>query len=352
MSELNKTAGRIIAAERASLAEAVTALHYEARPELLAKYGEAGRAKCLQDAEYHLSYLADAVLASSPSLFADYVAWAKVMLAARGVPAADLSRNLDVMREVVRRRLPGEAWPAVEAYFDAARGRLPSSPPELPTLFMGEAPHADLARQFLRLLLGGERHAASRLILDAAESGVPVRDIYLHVFQPSQRELGRLWQTNRVSVAQEHYCTAATQLIMSQLYPRIFRTEKNGRRMVATSIAGELHEIGVRMVADFFEMGGWDTYYLGANSPAQGVLQAVAERDAQVLAVSATMTFHLRAVEDLIGAARAAARTRDVKVLVGGYPFNVEPELWRRVGADACAADASGAVAAAEGLVG
>lgn len=351
MSEPNKTAAGLINAERASLAEAVTARHYEARPELLAKYGEAGRAKCLQDADYHLSYLADAVLAASPALFADYVGWARVMLAARGVVAADLARNLEVMREVVRERLDPAAWPAIEEVFDAALRGLPAAPPELPTLLPDDAPHAELARRYLRLLLGGERQAAARLVLDAADSGVSVRELYLHVFQPSQRELGRLWQTNEVSVAQEHYCTAATQLIMSQLYPRIFRTEKNGRRLVATSVAGELHEIGVRMIADFFEMEGWDTYYLGANSPASGVLQSLAERDAHVLAVSATMTFHLRAVEEMIAAVRASAAAESVWILVGGYPFNVEPELWRRVGADAYAADAAGAVAAAERLL-
>ena len=48
--------------------------------------------------------------------------------------------------------------------------------------------------------------------------------------------------------------------------------------MVATCIGGELHEIGIRMVADFFEMEGWDTYYLGANTPADAV---VAELSAQ-----------------------------------------------------------------------
>jgi methanogenic corrinoid protein MtbC1 len=347
MSELNKIAARLLVAERASLAEAITARHYEAQPELLAKYGEAGRAKCLQDAGYHLSYLADSVAAASPSLFSDYVGWAKVMLGARGIPAGDLSRNLSVMREVVGRSCPPEAGGVVDEFFEAGLKRLPSSPTDLPTLFADTAPHADLARQYLRLLLGGERHAAGRLILDAADSGVPVKALYLHVFQASQREIGRLWQTNRLSVAQEHYCTAATQLIMAQLYPRIFRTEKNGRRLVATSIAGELHEIGGRIVADFFEMEGWDTYYLGANSPTPAILQALAERKAHLLAVSASMTFHVRAVEELIVAIRAAEGLRAVKVMVGGYPFNVEPELWRRVGADAYAADASEVVAAA-----
>ena len=94
------TASHTIDAERRRLAEAVTERHYELSPELDARYGPVGREKCLEDAEFHLSYLAEALAASSPSLFADYVAWAKVMLAARGVPAEDLARNLALASRV------------------------------------------------------------------------------------------------------------------------------------------------------------------------------------------------------------------------------------------------------------
>jgi methanogenic corrinoid protein MtbC1 len=130
---------------------------------------------------------------------------------------------------------------------------------------------------------------------------------------------------------------------MAQLYPRIFRTERVGRTMVATSVAGELHELGIRMVADFFEMDGWDTYYLGANTPAASVVQAAAERKAEVLGISATMTFHLHAVEELITLARKTAGW-NTKIMVGGYPFHLEPDLWRQLGADLYAADAQQAI--------
>lgn len=348
--ELSKTICQVLDSERALLAEAVTARQYEAQPELAARYGDAGRAKCLQDANYHLSYLADSIAASSPVLFSDYIAWAKVMLSARGVPATDLARNIAIMREVVREKLPSELVPVIDEYFEAGLNKLPSVPTDPSTLLEGAGAHTALATKFMKLLLNGERHVAGRLILDAVESGVAVKQIYLNVFQPSQRELGRLWQLNQITVAQEHYCTAATQLIMAQLYPRIFRTEKNGRKIVATSIGGELHEIGVRIIADFFEMEGWDTYYLGANSPTSAIVQAIADRQANLLAVSATMTFHIRAIEDLIAMVRASADSNNVKVLVGGYPFNLEPELWKRVGADAYAADASEAIAVAARL--
>jgi methanogenic corrinoid protein MtbC1 len=345
--QVSKTICQILDSERALLAEAVTARQYEAQPELAARFGEMGRVKCVQDANFHLSYLADSVSASSPLLFSDYIAWAKVMLSARGVPATDLSRNISIMHEVVREKLPSQLAAVIDEYFEAGLNKLPSVSIEPSALLEGAGPHTAMATEFLKLLLSGERHVASRLILDAVDSGVPVKDIYLHVFQSSQRELGRLWQLNQISVAQEHYSTAATQLIMAQLYPGIFRTEKNGRKIIATSIGGELHEIGVRIIADFFEMEGWDTYYLGANSPTAAIVQAIADRRADILAVSATMTFHIRAVENLIATVRASADSNRVKVLVGGYPFNVEPELWKRVGADGYAADASEAIAVA-----
>jgi len=67
-----------------------------------------------------------------------------------------------------------------------------------------------------------------------------VRDVYLNVFQRSQHEIGRLWQMNQITVAQEHYCTAATQWIMVQLYPYVFGTERIGRRLVAAETGGQL----------------------------------------------------------------------------------------------------------------
>jgi methanogenic corrinoid protein MtbC1 len=347
-----KDASLAIYERRAAIAEAVTARHYERFPELLERFGERGRARCLQDAHFHLAYLCEALATSLPSLFADYVAWAKIMLEQRGVTAADLAGNLEVLRETLAAVLPAATSAPAIACVDAGLARLPDLPSDLPPVIVPGEPLAELAQGFLDALLAGDRRAASRLVLDAVDAGTSVKDVYLHVFQPSQREIGRLWQTNRISVAQEHFSTAATQLVMSQLYPHVFSTEKNGLTLVATCAAENLHEIGVRMVSDFFEIEGWDTFYLGANAPVTDVVRTLAERRADVLAVSATMTSHLRAVGELVAAARATEGSAGVKILVGGNPFNAERDLWRAVGADGVAHDAAEAVAVANRLVG
>jgi methanogenic corrinoid protein MtbC1 len=348
--ELNRTVGSMIDARRDALAEAATARQYELQPQLAAHYGAAGRAKCLQDAGFHLSYLTEAIATSQPFLFADYIAWAKVMLEGRGIPACHLVQNLEIIRDSLRDSLPEEMGQLAASYVEAGLTHLPQLPSDQPTFICETQPLGALARRFLNALLRGERQVASRLILHAVEGGASVRDIYLHVFERCQHEIGRLWQMNLLSVAQEHYCTAATQLIMSQLYPHISAAEKNGRKLVATCVAGDLHEIGVRMVADFFEMEGWETFYLGANAPTASVLETLAEREADVLAISVTITPHVRAAAGLIEAVRSSAESAGVKIIVGGYPFNVAPELWQRIGADAFAHNALESVAVASQL--
>src|ERR687884_855481 len=118
-----------------------------------------------------------------------------------------------------------------------------------------------------------------------------------------------------MSGAQGHFCTAATQLLMAQFYPAILTMAKVGPRFVAACVAGELHELGMRMVADVLELEGWETHYLGANTPAESVVHMVVDRQAHVVGISATMPFHVRAVAALVAAVRSEEACKTVKVL-------------------------------------
>ncbi len=307
------------------------------------------REKSERDIGYHLNYLADALWAEDPALFTNYVAWANVLFSSMNFSPTVLPTTLEVTRTVVSNLLPLDLAGVSNDYVILGLLEANEKDAVAPSFLTGDSPLTDLAAQYLSLLLQGQRHAAVQLILDAVRQGASVSDIYLDVFQQTQKEIGRLWQTNEISVAQEHYCTAVTQFTMSQLYPYIFTAVRKDRRMVATSVGGELHEIGIRMVADFFELNGWDTYYLGANTPTESVVQAVAENGADLVAISATLTPHVQKVANLVEAIRTMKRPP--RVMVGGYPFNISKNLWRIVGADGTAGDARQAVQTGERLV-
>lgn len=347
MDDIRNEAARELDRRRGPLGDAVMARQYALQPELLQRYDERQVALARQDVDYLFSYLLESIAADCPALFRDFVTWAKVFLPRVGVPVADLALNLECLRDVLHDELPPTYAGLSTAVIEAGLSSLPELPSELPSHLRDGAPLVDMARAYLEALLQGDRHTASRIVLDAFEAGAPVPDLYEHVFQPSQREIGRLWQTSRISVAQEHFCTAATQLVMSQLYPHVFSTERTGRTMVATCVGGDLHEIGIRMVSDLFEIEGWETYFLGASTPTPSILRTLAEREADLLAVSSTMVFHLGSVRELVRAVRAEESLNDVVVMVGGYPFNLSNSIWQSVGADLYAPDARTAVRAA-----
>jgi methanogenic corrinoid protein MtbC1 len=340
---------------REALADAIVARHWQLQPELATRYDAAARSKCVRDVGYNLIYLSHAVRANEPSLFVEYLAWLKVLFARLDIPPDELAGSLHCMRDVLAESLPPDEAAVAGFFLGAGLHRFPFMPTSLPSYLDADAPYAPLARRYLVFLLKGERQLAAHLIHDAVAHGTPIRDLYLAVFQPCLREIGRLWQANEISVAQEHFCTAATQNIMAQLYAHIFTTPRCGRRLVAACVGQELHEVGLRMVADLFELAGWDTYYLGANTPADSIVATLAAQRADVLALSATMTFHLGTVAGLIAEVRRSDAQRNLhrplKIMVGGYPFNVAPDLWRGVGADGYAPDAVSAIDVATQLL-
>ncbi len=337
------SAGHQLRAQAGALADAVLACTFGRHPKLSVRYGPAGRAKSRQDAVHHFWYLADALDANSPALFNDYIGWAK-LLQQHGGHGEDLDHQLGCMADVLREQMPPPVAAHAAAMIEGARSALPSMPGTSISFIDPSQPLSPLAQAYVHTLLGGCRQAAGQLVFDAAARGEPVRQLYLQVFQPALREIGRLWQMKKISVAQEHFCSAATQVLMSQLLPRGISDQRCGFVAVVVCVSGDLHEVGARMVGDFFEMAGWDAYFCGANTPHAAVVQAVVERAADVLAVSATMGCHLHAVQALIKEVRADVRCQRLRILVGGHPFTVDPTLWQTVGADGTAADADAAI--------
>lgn len=214
-----------------------------------------------------------------------------------------------------------------------------------------DEPLSPMAQEFLERLLRGDRRGALTVVTDAVGRGVDVGDILLEVFEPVLIEIGRLWEQGHVSVAQEHFSTAVTQLAMSLLYPHLFEGRDTGHVVVAVGAGSEAHEVGLRIVTDLLERAGWRTAYLGTGLPAEEVVEELVGREADLLAMSATMPGQLRHVRRTIEAVRADPRCAGVRVVVGGRLFQLEPGLVEAVGADAWASDGSTVVQTCNDLV-
>ena len=219
---------------------------------------------------------------------------------------------------------------------------------------LGSAPAVEIARlrdDYLAAQVAGDRRAALKVIERGLEREYPVVDLYLDVVQAAQYRIGDLWQQNQFSVAQEHLATAISQVAVAELYHALPTAPSNGRRALVSCVGGELHELGTRVTADFFEMAGFDVRYLGANVPTDTLLGMIREEQPDLLVASVTMTFHLESLRQLVDCSREAVGDK-LHLAVGGHAFTFAPSMVTELGAEIYGRDARESIAAAERVFG
>lgn len=199
---------------------------------------------------------------------------------------------------------------------------------------------------YMEALLQGDRRAAFAVVEQAHQQGMDACDLYMEVFQPALWEIGRLWQENEISVADEHLATAITQTAMGRLFAVCAASPASAAHTLIAACADvERHEIGLRMVCDLLELAGWDTTYLGATVPNESLVDMVQQRRPHVVALSVSLPPHLPRLGAMIQAVRGALPEPDQPlILVGGRPFLEHPNLAERLGADLTAKSARAAV--------
>jgi methanogenic corrinoid protein MtbC1 len=302
----------------------------------------------IEEAECHLCYLAEAITAGRASLFADYVAWWKSVLMHRAAAPTEVRDALELLRESLREHLPSETAKLAGHYIETAIAHAEGLTLDLPTFFRDELPLVEYARTHLHLLLAGRQEQATERLKSLLIGGTSLTDIYSRVLEISQAEIGRLWQLNRISVAQEHYCTEASRRIMTCLMLLAARVPPKGRTVVAAAVDGEQHDLGIQMIAESMELDGRKSYFLGADTPGVAVVQFAKTVQPDVVALSATMPIYLHAAARTVVALKQALP--QVQVVVGGDAFAASPEVFSELGADLYVAEGAAAVIAINAL--
>ena len=207
-----------------------------------------------------------------------------------------------------------------------------------------------LTASYLRAQLGGDRREALRIIVDEGLGrGLSCEDVH-KVIRHAQSEIGRLWQEDRISIAQEHMATAISQLVLSHVYQYAHPPAPNGKKVMVACVEGELHEFPARLVADALDLAGFEVRYLGASVPHTGLLQMIEAEKPDLLVLSATMTFNVPQLRDAV--ARVRQRWSALPLAVGGGACTFSPGLAAELGADLGGTDADELVALARRRLG
>jgi hemerythrin-like metal-binding protein len=172
---------------------------------------------------------------------------------------------------------------------------------------------------YLQRLLEGDLRGCGLIVQRLLAEGISFKELYLNLFQRSMYRTGELWMKNQISVATEHLATSITLSMMSLTHPVLFNSPRKGKKAIVTCVGGELHQIGAHMVSDTLELHGWNSYFLGANTPVDGLLEMIGEKQPDVLCLSVSLSSHMAQFKETVK--KTHDRFPDLDILAGGQAF-------------------------------
>lgn len=198
-------------------------------------------------------------------------------------------------------------------------------------------PSAAEVQAMVQALVDDSDHRITSLVQQLRQRGVTVTMLFLELLTPAARELGVLWEDDRVDFATVTVSLGRLQRLLRQLSPDFgneVQHPAHGRRVLLTQPDTEQHMFGLSMVAEFFRREGWDV--LGGVAGVGIDAVAWARRDwFDVVGFSIGSEQALPWLRETIAEVRRVSRNSSLVVLVGGPLFSIHPEWAAEVGADA-----------------
>jgi methanogenic corrinoid protein MtbC1/DNA-binding transcriptional ArsR family regulator len=170
---------------------------------------------------------------------------------------------------------------------------------------LNRADAGDLAEQLLSCLLQGDEASCSNLLNYMLSLKFSMTKIYMEVFQPALQSIGDLYELGQVDEAHEHVASAIIERLMarvSEIYHPNIQVE---RRAIMGCVAGNLHSLGIRMLADSLDAIGWRVTFVGANVPTASFVELVATEAPNLVVISIALAEQVTELQALLADLRA-----------------------------------------------
>ncbi|MGM0395875.1 MAG: cobalamin B12-binding domain-containing protein [Bacillota bacterium] len=193
-------------------------------------------------------------------------------------------------------------------------------------------------KKFMELFSGNRKDECVISALEEIESGkISIPILYEEVLIPALYSIDECPQDNPGRIWDEHVKTSIIRTIIEALYPMVIETackaDKPGKKIVLTCPEREYHEIGLRIMADFFQLQGYDVIYVGSNTPRTQVWEVLRSEKPDYVGISVTDYYLLFESKKIIERIKQEC-TKDIKILLGGQAFKKNPHAVEEIGGD------------------
>ncbi|RCW69800.1 cobalamin B12-binding domain-containing protein [Saliterribacillus persicus] len=153
--------------------------------------------------------------------------------------------------------------------------------------------------KFAAFLLEGNHKEAYELLQNEKEDSLT---IYMEIVTKAMQHIGELWQTNQITVADEHLATSVCDYVLSHYtFKHMSKEEETAKhKIMFLCLEEEQHTIGTKMAAALCQEKNWKVKLLGANLPLEYVISSANKWKPDVIGLSAAIAYRLPVLKQYI----------------------------------------------------
>lgn len=198
---------------------------------------------------------------------------------------------------------------------------------------------------FQKALQRFDKIACTEMVIKALdEKTIDVVSLYAEIIVPTLNAVAKDSQPQQIPIWAEHVQSAIVRGIMEIAYPYLLKEAQMPVNQMPSKVpkpkalifclTEEYHEIGARMSADYLTLLGFDTIFIGANTPTKEALDAIATLNPRLVCISVTNYYHLARLQHFLDEAAELKRLKPFITAVGGYAIDHSPEVKNLIKAD------------------
>lgn len=143
--------------------------------------------------------------------------------------------------------------------------------------------------------------------------------LYRDLITPAMYEVGKMWETGEISVAEEHLATGTCDFILSRTEYELVSQSKTIDEVPKAffyTMENEQHYLGLKMVSILFRERQWNVKFLQSELPPEYVVKEIERWQPDVVGASFSLSYR---VEELTKYLEAfASSKKKMEILIGG----------------------------------
>lgn len=174
-----------------------------------------------------------------------------------------------------------------------------------------------------------EQEKCIELVNDALKSqSISIEDLYENVLRMSMSHLTDVESDVNHKIWKEHIQSGIVRSVIEMVYPYVLsqRNKIASKRAAVICPDGEQHELGARMVSDYIRMMGFETFFVGRDTPRKELFDLINTLNLDLIAISVTNYYNLSKAVQMV--AFIEANFPNIKLIVGGKGFEMNPNLF------------------------